>query len=641
MTVIFWDSELTIDIETYSPEPIKSGVYKYADNKDFQVLLFAYSLDGAPVKVVDIAMGEQIPQDIIEALTNPRVLKKAYNAQFERVCLSKYLGLDGFLDPNQWHCDMVHALMCGLPGSLAGVGKALHVEKEKLESGKTDIQFFCKPFRGRQRKPSDAPERWERFKRYNARDVETEMEISRILERIYTVPEREWELYHLDQRVSDYGLRLDMDLIHKVLDLFAKHEEALKQEADTICPGLNIKSVPQVLAFAKQNGVEITSLAKEELGSTLESALPDKVRRILEIRKEISKTSVKKYQTCLSASVNGRIHGTLQFYGGARTGRWAGRILQVQNLPRPEYEDVEELREAVKSGTEIKGRSLNGVFSSLIRTCIIADDTFSVADYSAIECRVIAWLANENWVLEAFREGKDIYCETASKMFGVPVVKHGENGELRSKGKIATLACGYGGGVGALKAFHAEKMGMSAQDMQDTIDRWRQANPRISALWGRIERTAVKVIEEKAGPIEVCHGVRLSYEKGNLYIELPAGRKLVYFDARYERVVNIYGREAIQITYAGTVGGKWSRISTWGGKLAENITQAIARDCLATALLRLEKAGIQTVMHIHDEVVTECADLDKVVAIMSAPIPWAPGLELTAEGFTGDHYRKE
>lgn len=632
---------LHIDLETYSSTDIKFGVYKYSASEDFRVLLFAYAMDDDPVRVVDLAQGGVIPEEIRLALTDPSVIKMAHNAAFERVCLSRFLGMprDQFLPPEQWRCTMVWSLACGLPATLKAVGAALGIEKQKLETGTWGITYFCKPYKGTHKQPSDNPEKWTEFKSYNLRDVEAEKEIADRLEQIYQLPPRDWALYSIDQRINDRGVGVDLGLVNTALKLKDLETERLKDEAAHIAPGLNVKSNVQLLSWLQRHGSDLPNLRKETLEAFRDSDEADPVNRMIMIRKGLSKTALVKYNVLQSATDLGRIRGLFQFYG-SRTGRWSGRMFQPQNLPRPKYEDHEKLRPLVKSGdidaVHESYPDLMEALSSCIRTALIPREgkVFCVADYSAIECRVVAWLADEKWVLQAFKDHKDIYCETAGAMFGVPVVKHGENGHLRSKGKVAVLGCGYGGGIAAIKAMGGERMGMTEEEMQEAVNRWRKANPRIKYLWSEYE-TKAKTALETPGTQKAPHGVSFTARNGCLYVGLPTGRSLVYQNCRVEKG---------KIIFNGLEKGHWGRLDTWGGKLVENVTQAVARDCLAAAMTRLEMAGYAVVAHIHDEVVCECSsseDLEKVTSIMGQPLPWAPGLELRAEGFSGLYYRKD
>lgn len=670
---------LHIDIETYSSVDLaKAGVYKYAESEDFQILLFAYSYDDAPVTVLDLTR-QKLPDKIIKDLKDPNVCKKAHNAQFERVCLSHYCYkqyLDWFymqgwwdadpkdfeyLDPHGWYCTMVHSSMCGLPASLGQVGSALGLaeDKQKLTTGKALIRYFCMPCKptrsngGRTRNlPKDDPERWAQFIEYNAQDVVTEMAIEEKLLTIYKMPDIELRRYWLDQRVSDVGVGVDMDLVQKVLSYGKAHQQEVLNEGQCLA-GIPISSVSQLKRWIKdKTGQEVKSLTKATLDDLIASQSDPTVKLVLMLRKESGKISVKKYDVFDRAVCeDGRMHGILQFYG-SRTGRWAGRLIQPQNLPRNSFDDFDVARELVKDEEwallNMFYPSANDVFSTLIRTAFVPSfgKAFAVADYSAIEARVIAWLADERWRIDAFHQGKDIYCQSASMMFGVPVEKHGANSHLRKKGKVAELACGYGGNIGALKAFGADKMGLTETDMADIIAKWRAASPNICMLWKTFDRLIKRAMQLPGMPIKGPKDMVFIVESRALKVRLPSGRYLVYQEPRYE---DDHERARLSFTFDGLnqTTRKWEAIRTWGGKMTENIVQAIARDCLAIAIDRLAERGYLPVMHIHDEVVVEVpgynreAHLKRIEDVMAMPISWAEGLELTAAGFTSDYYMKD
>lgn len=621
------DKVLHIDIETYSSCDIDCGVYKYAGSEDFTILLLAYAFDKEDVKVIDLANGEKLPGLLLSALTDPNITKIAHNANFERTCLARYLNKP--MPPEQWKCSMIHAYYCGLPGSLKAVGKALDIDQKKMEEGKDLIEFFCKPDRfGNRAETWPGEPSWELFKAYCKRDVEAEREIWDRLDQICIVPPREWKLWHLDQKINDRGIGIDQDIISAFNDIWDDYEDELLEKAKKLAPGINLKSGKQLLPFLKKRGIDLPDLKAETLEEAIKHANGD-LKEILLLRKELSRTALKKYETIINSQLDGRVRGILQFYG-AHTGRWAGRLVQPQNLPRPVYYDLDKIRQLVLDrdleGLKENYESVAGALSSIIRTVIKAPDNFSVADYSAIECRVVAWLADEQWVLDSFAQGKDIYCETASQMYGVPVEKNGVNGKLRQKGKYATLACGYGGAVGALKKFGADKDGMTEEEMLETVTKWRKANPHICALWRKVEKAARLAITTKRSH-DVAHGVWFDFDGENLFCGLPSGRMLVYQKAMIlDKEIRYYDK-----------GFK----KTWGGTLVENIVQAIARDCLATALMRLEQAGYKTVAHIHDEVVVESNDLQQICDIMGQRIAWADGLDLRAEGFISPYYKKD
>ena len=645
---------LSIDIETYSSVNIKdAGLYRYVQSGDFQVLLFAYSFDGNYPEIVDLANGEELPSEVLTALFDASVIKHAYNAAFEWYCLAKHFRVP---EPErwlpQWRCTMVHGLYCGLIAGLAKVGEALGLpaDKQKDKIGSSLIQKFCIPGKnGKPISPAQEPEKWALFKRYCVQDVVTEMEVERRLSD-FPVPEfvqREWEQ---DMRVNAAGVRLDVELAQGA-KAYADAEIAGLQEQFTALTGVaNPKSQVQVKRWlSEQLGEEVPSIAKAAVEELLSREdLPLKVRRALELRQRLGKTSVSKYKAMLECVCpDGRMRGLLQFYGAARTGRWAGRLVQMQNLPRNYIEELDYARGLVKTGrVDLLALTFGNVpdtLSQLIRTAFIPSDgrKFVVADFSAIEARVIAWLAGETWRMEAFAKGEDIYCASASRIYGVPVVKHGENGHLRQKGKIAELACGYGGSVGAMKAMGGTNM--SDEELKQIVDDWRAASPMIPRLWSRFETAAMSAM--RTGQAENVNGCVFRYEAGAgmrfLTIELPSGRKLFYANPFFG--VNRFGKDSIH--YYGAHGRDWVELETYGGKLTENIVQAIARDCLAFALRNIEAAGYQIIMHIHDEVILdvpeEKADLERVCELMSLPIPWAPGLLLNAAGFIGDYYKKD
>lgn len=652
---------LSIDIETYSSVDIKkSGLYKYVQSDDFAVLLFAYSFDGGAVDIIDLAQGEQLPPVLLDALTNPAVTKYAYNAAFEWYCLSKHLGLT---DPAawlpQWRCTMIHGLYCGLVGGLGKVGEALGLpeDKQKDKIGGTLIQLFCKPGKKGRVTPKQEPQKWHLFREYCKQDVRTEMEIGRRLS-AFPVPDfvqHEWEQ---DTRINLAGVRLDMDLAEGAIAYSTAEKDALLQEARTVTGLGNPNSPAQLKAWLeRQLGTEIPSLSKEAVADMLdEEDLPIRARRALELRQRLGKTSVSKYQAMIGCVCrDGRMRGLLQFYGASRTGRWAGRLVQVQNLPRNYIEELDYARDLVKQGDvfglQFAFGNIPDTLSQLIRTAFIPAEghTFVVADFSAIEARVISWLAGESWRLQVFRTHGKIYEASASQMFGVPIekIKKG-NPEyaLRAKGKVAELALGYSGGSGALINMGALKMGLTEEELPEIVDRWRRANPNIKRLWYELGDAAMQAVT--TGRQTGTHGLLFALE-GDYYsglrfltVLLPSGRKLYYANPFIG--ANRFGNPSIHY-YGGKTGGKWGELETYGGKLTENIVQAIARDCLAITLNRVEQAGYQTVMHIHDEVVldvpTDHADLDAVVELMRQPIPWAPDLPLNAAGFTGMYYRKD
>lgn len=646
---------LSVDIETFSSVDLgKSGVYRYAESEDFEILLFGYSVNGSPVRVVDLACGENLPEEIRKAISDPTVMKWAFNAQFERICLSRFLGMPTgeYLDPVSWHCTMIWSATLGLPMSLAGVGTVLGLEKQKLTEGKDLIRYFCVPCKatkvngGRTRNlPEHDWTKWERFKSYNLRDVETEMEIQKKLSR-FPVPENEWRNYCLDQKINDRGVALDMELAHRAVQCDNQYREFYLRQAREITGLENPNSVLQLRDWLWERGVELDSLSK----NAVQDLLPDTdgdVRKVLSLRQELAKSSVKKY-TAMENLVcrDSRGRGLIQFYGASRTGRYAGKLLQVQNLPQNHLPDLETARALVQSGNfdalEMLYDSVPNVLSELIRTAIVPKKgcRFIVSDFSAIEARVLSWFAGEQWRLDTFMQGGDIYCASASQMFGVPVEKHGMNGELRQKGKQAELACGYGGSVGAMKSMGAVRMGVKEEELQPLVDAWRQANPRIVQFWWEVERAAKTCVKQHV-PTQAGR-LRFEYQSGILFIQLPSGRRLAYAKPRMGE--NRFGGEAITYEGVGT-GRKWERLETYGAKCVENIVQGTARDLLAFALLRLEKAGYPVVMHCHDEAICEVpigqGSVEEVNRIMAVAPEWAEGLPLKADGFETEFYKKD
>lgn len=643
---------LSIDIETFSPEPLtKCGVYRYCQAPEFEVLLFGYSVDSGPVQVVDLAAGERIPADVLAALTDPAVSKWAFNAQFERVCLSRYMGypVGRYLDPDSWYCTMVWSATLGLPLSLEGAGAVLGLEKQKLKEGKDLVRYFCTPAKARdgstfRHLPADAPEKWAAFKAYNLRDVETEMSIQQKLSRFPVSPE-EWDNCHLDQRINDRGILLDRTLVSQAIRCDERFKRTHLEQARSVTGLENPNSPAQLKVWLAEKGVEAESLSKASVQELLSQA-EGEVELALSLRQELAKSSVKKY-TAMESVVcpDDRARGLIQFYGANRTGRFAGRLIQVQNLPQNHLPDLKQARTLVRDGRfdalELLYDSVPLVLSELIRTAFIPKPgcRFFVADFSAIEARVIAWIAGEQWRQEVFAQGGDIYCASASQMFHVPVVKHGVNGHLRQKGKIAELALGYGGSVGALKAMGALNYGLTEAELKPLVDAWRQSNPRIVKFWWDVDRAATTCVRDRV-PAET-HGIRFLYQSGMMFIVLPSGRRLVYVKPKMG--VNRYGNESV--TYEG-VGEqkKWLRLESYGPKFVENIVQATARDILVEAMRRLEAAGYQIVMHVHDEAVIEASadtSLDDICAIMGQPPAWAEGLLLRADGYVCDFYQKD
>lgn len=659
---------LSIDIETYSDVPLqKSGVYRYCESPNFEILLFGYSADSGPVQVVDLACGENIPSDVLDALTDDAVTKWAFNASFERVCLSRYLrdlgiSLDPFhdrhplsqecaqfLNPENWRCSMVWAATMGLPLSLEGVGAVLGLEKQKLTEGKDLIKFFCQPCaptktngqRTRNR-PFHAPNKWEAFKRYNLRDVETEMGIQQKLAK-FPVPDQVWEEYHIDQEINDRGVRLDMELVHAAIEMDTRSRQELTTAMKRLTSLENPNSVQQMKQWLSDNGMETDSLDKKAVAELLKDA-PEELREVLSLRQQLAKSSVRKYQAMENTVCSdNRARGMFQFFGAARTGRFSGRNIQLQNLPQNHLPDLAEARALVRAGdfdaVELLYEDVPDTLSQLIRTAFIPKDgtQFLVADFSAIEARVIAWYAGEIWRQKVFEKGGDIYCASASQMFKVPVEKHGINGHLRQKGKIAELALGYGGSVGALKAMGAIEMGLTEDELPPLVDAWRQSNPNIVKFWWDVDRAVMEAVRYKH--TTSSYGLTFSCRSGMLFITLPSGRNLAYVKPKVS--TNKFGGECI--TYEG-VGAtkKWERLDSYGPKFVENIVQATARDILCHAMKTLRCCSI--VMHIHDELVIEAEprmSLDAVCEQMGRTPPWAKGLLLRADGYATPFYKKD
>ena len=646
--------ELGIDIETYSSNDLKSGgVYKYVEAPDFTILLFAYCVDGGAVTCCDFAQGETLPVDVMQALRDSAVVKTAFNAAFERICISRYFGWP-LMDPAQWRCTMARAARMGLPLSLGQCGEVLHLADGKMKEGAALIRYFSVPNRGKRHLPGDAPDRWEVFKAYNIRDVEVEQAILAKVRRLET-PAFDEELYTVDQRINDRGVMIDVQMVTNAARFDEDYKAKLLKEAQQISGMENPNSPIQIKQYIhKATGLPIQSLNKKDLDD-IEKQLKywKKPRRVLEIRREMGKTSNKKYQAMLECVCqDGRIHGLLQFCGAARTGRWAGRLVQVQNLPQNHLQDLDYARQLVKAGDladfELNYSNPTYVLSELIRTAFIAKPgcTFHVCDFSAIEARVIAWLAGENWVLDVFKNGGDIYCATASQMFGVPVEKHGANAELRQKGKIAVLALGYGGSVGALENMGGSRMGLTEREEKEIVQKWRTANPRIVKFWATIEAAAVKAVKTGESTI-VNRGIEVAYRWGMLIITLPSGRAICYPRAKIGTEYNDTwrnGHEVIEYEGLNQTTKKWEDIRTYGGKLTENIVQSVARDILGYVILRAEAAGLHIVFHIHDEIVVEATPgqtLEDVTAIFSRPIDWCKDLPLKGAGYTTPYYLKD
>lgn len=643
---------LSIDIETYSDIPLqKTGVYRYCESPNFEILLFGYSIDSGPVQVVDLACGEHIPKEVLAALEDDSVIKWAFNAAFERVCLSRYLGYPTgeYLDPESWHCSMVWAATMGLPLSLEGVGAVLGLEKQKLTEGKELIKYFCQPClptkangqRTRNR-PFHAPDKWELFKRYNARDVEAEMGIQEKLSK-FPVPPQVWEEYDIDQEINDRGVRIDMELVEQAIQMDARSRQELTDAMKRMTALENPNSVQQMKQWLSDNGMETDSLGKKVVAELLKTAPPE-LAEVLTLRQQLAKSSVRKYQAMeKTVCSDNRARGMFMFYGANRTGRFSGRNIQLQNLPQNHLPDLAEARALVRSGdfdaVKMLYEDVPDTLSQLIRTAFIPRDgaQFLVADFSAIEARVIAWFAGETWRQEVFSTGGDIYCASASQMFKVPVEKHGINGHLRQKGKIAELALGYGGSVGALKAMGALEMGLTEEELPQLVDAWRQSNPNIVKFWWAVDKAVMEAVRYKHTTTD--YGLTFSCRSGMLFITLPSGRKLAYVKPKVG--TNKFGGECI--TYEG-IGStkKWERLDSYGPKFVENIVQATARDILCYAMRTLRCCSI--VMHIHDELVIEAdprMSLEAVCEQMGRTPPWAKGLLLRADGYATLFYKKD
>ena len=647
--------KLSCDIETFSDvDLIRCGVYKYADSPNFEMLLFAYAVDDGDVHIIDIAGGEELPEKIIQAIKSDTVVKTAYNAQFERVCLSRYLKLpDGeYLNPQSWYCTAVQAAELALPLSLADVGSVLGLERQKMTEGKELIKYFCVPCKPTKsngnctrNRPCHDINKWETFKKYCMRDVDVERQIADKL-KMYPISDEEHRLYVLDQIINDRGVLVDSELAEQAVKLNSIQTAVAVEQAYMITGLENPNSVTQLKQWLKEKGVEIESLSKKSVKSLADETDGD-VSEMLKLRLLMAKTSVKKYEAVIrSVCSDNRVHGMMRFCGANRTGRWSGNILQPQNLPQNHLPDLTLARDIVKDGgfamLDMMFGNVPNVLSELIRTVLIPkpNHRFIVADFSAIEARVLAWIAGEQWRIDTFKNGGDIYCASASKMFKVPVEKHGVNGELRQKGKISELACGYGGSVGALKNMGAVEMGVQENELQGLINDWRNANPHIVRFWYEVGNAAMKAIKEKT---TVPLGkLVFAYERGILFIRLPSGRRLSYIKPRIG--TNRFGGDSI--TYMGINSAKkWDRLETFGGKLTENIVQGTARDLLANALINAANAGYDTVFHVHDEIICEVPNgygsVDELCKLMCIKPEWADGLPLNADGFECEYYKKE
>ena len=649
---------LSIDLETFSSEDLsRSGVYRYADAEDFRILLFGYAIDGGPVYVADLARGEKIPEPVMDAIFDPDVQKYAFNAAFERVCLSRYfcdLGIldpGEFLSPSSWRCTMVWCSALGLPQSLAAAGAALGLDRQKMTEGKELIRFFCtpaepslvnggRPWNG----PDTDPNRWKTFVEYNRRDVETEMAIQNHL-RPLPLPDDVWREYALDQRINDRGIRVDLPFAEKATAMDMRSRAALTEELRSLTELANPNSASQVRSWLMDHGVDMPSLGKKEVIAMLKQA-PEEIRPVLFLRQQLSKSSARKYQAMQDcACADGRLRGAFQFYGASRSGRWAGRAVQLQNLPQNHLPDLKAARDLVRGGRDdainILYGSVPDVLTELIRTAFIPSPgrKFIVSDYSAIEARVIAWLAGESWRTEVFAGGGDIYCASASRMFHVPVEKHGINGHLRQRGKVAELALGYGGGIGALKAMGALEMGVPEEELQGLVDSWREANPNIVRLWWNVDQ-AVKTAVVTRSKVRLA-GLAFALREDRLIITLPSGRFLSYVRPRI--TPSVWGRTVISFRGVGPT-KKWETIESYGPKFVENIVQGIARDVLACAMRALESQGYAIVAHVHDEVIVDApkeVPVQAVTGLMGCAPAWAPGLKLRAEGYECEFYQKD
>lgn len=649
---------LAIDVETYCDLDIKNvGAYKYCEHPSFEIMLFAYAFNDEPVEVVDFAQGEDLPDKVLDALENPNIIKTAFNANFERNAISNDFALIE-CPPEQWQCTMIKALTLGLPGSLDMVGKALHFEedKQKMKEGKALIQYFCKPCKptksngGRTRNlPEHAPEKWEIFKKYNRQDVEVERTIRNKLS-MYPTTENEQRLWEFDQRINDRGVGVDLQLIEKAIECDSSYTERLTKEAVELTGLSNPNSPTQLKKWIGERiGHEIKSLSKDVVPTLIKESNDEKVKEILELRQLMAKTSIKKYETMQRARCkDGRVRGLLQFYGANRTGRWAGRLVQVQNLPQNHLPDLDDARNFIREGkfdeVEFLFDSIPDTLSQLIRTAFIPKEgnRFIVADFSAIEARVIAWYGGEQWRLDVFNNDGDIYCASASKMFKVPVEKHGINSDLRPKGKIAELALGYGGSVGALASMDKKK-DIPEEELPGLVRDWRNANPKITKFWWDCDKAAKKAIREKR-TVNMQFGLKFIYAPGVLFIQLPSGRKLSYIRPKIEPHETFSGDK---ITYEGMeqTSKQWKRIDTYGPKLVENIVQATARDCLGITMMRVEEKGFHVVMHVHDELICDVpkgnGSVEEICDIFAEPIEWARGLPLKADGYECNYYMKD
>ena len=646
---------LAIDIETYSSIDLRTSVvFAYTEANDFEILLFAYAFDDEEVQIIDLAQGEELPNEIIEALTDPSIIKTAFNAQFERTCLSKHLNIE--MLPEQWRCSQVHSLTLGLPISLAGVAKCLKLETQKMDEGKALIRYFsipCKPTKANGSRTRNLPHhdliKWETFKEYCKRDVEVEREIRKKLEN-FPMEYKELKLWFIDQEINGYGVKIDKEIVENAIKCDEAYQEKLYEEAVKLT-GLDNPNSPLQLRkwLEDETGLEVDSLTKDLVSDLLSKDISSKAKRVLELRQDMSRTSVKKYEAMKrSMCEDERIRGLLQYYG-ASTGRWAGRLVQVQNLPRNNMDDLDLARNLLLEGNfdalELLFDSVPDVLSQLIRTAFIPSNNhrFIVSDFSAIEARVIAWLADERWRMDVFNSHGKIYEASAAEMFKVPIEEIHKDSPLRQKGKISELALGYQGSVGALKSMGALDMGLEEDELKPLVDTWRRSNPNIVKLWWDVEAAAIRAVKERVN-VNMQYVLKFSYKSGMLFITLPSGRSLAYVRPRVE-MDERFNKD--KLTHEGIMPGtrKWGRVDTYGGKLTENIIQAVARDCLAESIFRLHKAGYKIAFHVHDEVVLDVpkdkGSLKEVEEIMGESIQWAPGLPLRAEGFETEYYKKD
>ena len=650
---------LHIDLETHSSVDLqKCGVHRYTETPDFEILLFGFAFNDDPVQVVDLAQGESLPKEVLKAMFNPHITKTAYNAYFERTCLAKYF--NKYIPPEHWHCTQAHALTLGLPTNLENVAECLRLSHQKLKQGKTLVRFFCKPKQNKNHRQEsmfhpykntreEFPDHWEEFKEYCRVDVEVERELHHKL-KPYPIIKKEQKLWVLDQKINDFGVKVDKNLIFNAIECSNLHYKKLYQEAQELTGLENPNSAEQIKKWIRDNhNIEIESLSKIRVAELIETVEGETLKRLLELRQEMSRTSVKKYLAMeRTVGQDERIRGLLQYYGANRGGRWAGRLVQIHNLPRNYLPDLKTARELLKAGDyemlELLYGNVPDVLSQLIRTTFIPSEgcRFIVCDFSAIEARVIAWLAGEKWRLDVFNGHGKIYEASAAAMFKVPMESIDKGSDLRQRGKVAELACGYQGGKGALITMGAVRMGLDEEELQDIIKAWRASNPKIVNLWYEVERAAIKAVKERT-TVKMQYNLQFQFKNGMLFIQLPSGRSLAYVRPRIEQDPR-FNKD--QLTYEGVnVNKQWARIGTYGGKICENVVQAIARDCLAESLLKLDGVGYRVAFHVHDEAVMDMpygqGSLEEAEEIMSQDIPWAPGLPMGAAGFETEFYMKD